>query len=126
MTFTASEVKCLELNMDLDKIAASGQCFRWTPAPFPGGYIVPAGGYCATIYRLDGKIVVHEHTISHHNTLNPAAQNRPGILGELPRRRRIFHTVGRSRVLPRPGAGVVHSPRGLGGLRYANSPATAL
>lgn len=74
MTFTASEVKCLELNMDLDKIAASGQCFRWTPAPFPGGYIVPAGGYCATIYRLDGKIVVHEHTISHQNTLDPAAQ----------------------------------------------------
>ena len=74
MTFTASNVKCLELNMDLDKIAASGQCFRWTPAPFPGGYIVPAGGYCATIYRLDGKIVVHEHTISHQNTLDPAAQ----------------------------------------------------
>ena len=39
--------------IDLDKIAASGQCFRWTPAPgVPGGYIVPTAGLCGTVYTI--------------------------------------------------------------------------
>ena len=58
--------------LDLDKVAASGQCFRWTPAPL-GGYIVPAGGRCATIYKVDGLLRVHEYTIPDHNPGNPDA-----------------------------------------------------
>ena len=58
--------------LDLDKVAASGQCFRWTPAPkVPGAYIVPAAGLCATIHRLDGLVRVHEHTISNANPTSP-------------------------------------------------------
>jgi len=58
--------------LDLDKVAASGQCFRWTPAPL-GGYIVPAGGRCAAIYKIDGLLRVHEYTIPDHNPGNPDA-----------------------------------------------------
>lgn len=48
--------------LDLDKIAASGQCFRWTPGPV-GGYIVPSGGRCAAIYRFEDWVCIHEYTL---------------------------------------------------------------
>lgn len=57
-------------DIDLDKIAASGQCFRWTPDGF-GGYLVPTAGLCAYISRLDDKVLVHEHTISGGHSLTP-------------------------------------------------------
>ena len=60
--------------IDLDKIAASGQCFRWTPAPgVPGGYIVPTAGLCGTVYTIENRLYIREHTIPDHNNLNPTA-----------------------------------------------------
>ena len=60
--------------IDLDKIAASGQCFRWTPAPeVPGGYIVPTAGLCGTVYTIGNRLYIREHTIPDHNNLNPTA-----------------------------------------------------
>ena len=50
--------------LDLDKIAASGQCFRWTPGPIAGSYLVPTSGRCAVIYRLDDLIHIRDYTVS--------------------------------------------------------------
>lgn len=56
--------------LDLDKIAASGQCFRWTPAPL-GGYLVPTAGQCAAIYRLGNEIHVLDYTLPGGTPFSP-------------------------------------------------------
>lgn len=53
-----------DARLDLDKIAASGQCFRWTPGPTRGSYLVPTCGQCAAIYRLGDTIHVRDYTAS--------------------------------------------------------------
>lgn len=50
--------------LDLDKIAASGQCFRWASGPVAGSYLVPTSGRCAVIYRLDDLIYIRDYTVS--------------------------------------------------------------
>lgn len=50
--------------LDLGKIAASGQCFRWAPGPVTGSYLVPTSGRCAVIYRLDDLIHIRDYTVS--------------------------------------------------------------
>lgn len=61
--------------LDLEKIAASGQCFRWTPAPL-GGFLVPAAGRCAAILRVGENLHVVDYTVSGYNTQTDAAGNR--------------------------------------------------
>ena len=75
MTFTFRAPR-----IDLDKIAASGQCFRWTPGPV-GGYIVPTGGRCGAIYRLEDEVHIREYTIPDENPLDPAAVDARALWG---------------------------------------------
>ncbi len=64
--------------LDLDKIAASGQCFRWAPGPIAGSYLIPASGRCAALYSLDGAIHVVDYTVSGGS--HPAAPDYRGSL----------------------------------------------
>lgn len=60
--------------LDLEKIAASGQCFRWSPGPL-GGFLVPTAGRCAAVHRHGEKIHVVDYTVSGFNVQTDATGN---------------------------------------------------